>query len=89
MLQIWKEKPEWWDAFLQVLNKRLQYRDAIILNKETMKAYLVEVGAIDLTDRGYRTTLAMAREALLRGQWMDSLEARKISKHSIKVRRRR
>ena len=86
-LQKWNEKPEWWDALISKLEERLKYRDAVILNKEALKAYLLQVGAIDLADRGYRTTLAMTREALLRGQWLDGLKTTRVSKHSIKVRR--
>ena len=87
-LQIWKQKPEWWDSFIAILEKKLENRDTVILNKENLKAYLLMVEAIDLRDRGYRTILAMTREALIQGEWSNGIEAIRISRHSIKVMRR-
>ena len=83
MLAIWKEKPDWWDSLISKLEEKAKERP-IFLTKEKLKLYLVEIGAIDLRDRGYRTILAMCREALLR--WEHSnLKVERISKRSLKV----
>ena len=81
-LQIWKEEPEWWQDFRNILESKLENRDHIILTKEKMKAYLLQANAIDLRDRSYRIVLAMAREYLLRD---DGFVVERISKRSLKV----
>ncbi|MCD6370843.1 MAG: hypothetical protein J7L63_05070 [Thermoplasmata archaeon] len=81
----WKEKPEWWDNFLQILREKVERRGRLILTKGLLKAYLLKAGAIDLSDRSYRNTMQITREALLDGKWMDGLKAEKITSITLKV----
>ena len=82
---LWKEKPEWWDAFLQIVNKRVERRGRLILTKALLKAYLLKAGAIDLRDRSYKNTMQMTREALLSHRWTDGLKIVKLSRTTLKV----
>ena len=81
----WREKPDWWNAFLQIVNERVEGRGRVILTKALLKAYLLKVGAIDLRDRTYKNTMQMTREALLDRTWTDGLRVVKVSRTTLKV----
>ena len=84
----WKEKPDWWDSFLEILQDRVERRGRLILTKALLKAYLIKVGAIDFRDRGYKNIIQMTREALLNeASWTDGLKVVKLSRTTLKVMR--
>lgn len=82
---VWKEKPEWWDAFLEIMRERVERRGRVILTKGLLKAYLLRAGAIDFSDKSYKNTIQMTREALLFGKWNDGLKVEKITNITLKV----
>ncbi len=82
---VWKEKPEWWDAFLQIVNDRVERRGRLILTKSLLKAYLLKSGAIDLRDKSYKNIIQMTREALLSQRWTNGLKVVKLSRTTLKV----
>ncbi len=84
-LTIWREPPPWWNDFLKIINERVEIRGRLILTKGLLLRYLLKVNAIDLRDRGYRTTIAMTRQALLDGRWNNGLKAIKLTNRTIKV----
>ena len=82
---VWKEKPEWWDAFIDIVRTRVERRGRLILTKALLKAYLLKAGAIDLRDRSYKNTMQMTRDALLSHRWTDGLKIVKLSRTTLKV----
>ena len=84
---VWREKPDWWDAFLQIVNERVERRGRVILTKALLKAYLLKAGAIDIRDKSYKNTIQMTREALLSQSWTDGLKVVKVSRTTLKVMR--
>lgn len=81
----WKQKPDWWDALLDILHERVEKRGRLILTKALLKAYLLKIGAIDLRDRAYKNTIQMTRDALLNGAWTDGLKIVRVSRTTLKV----